>query len=221
MNKAWMIAFLLPVAVGALSSQSLAASRFIDAHVEDLRAVGWPLDGDLNNTNWAQAARAANEFCKANGFLGGIMNGHQGGAMRGATCVDSTNAVFIDATLSDLRSTGWALDGDINLTHWAQAGRAANEFCKSRGFLAGWMNGHQGGLMRGVLCLNSEASQFFDGTLSQFRSVGWPIDGDLNFTNWAQAARAAHEFCKSQGFVGGRLNGHQSLIWRGVICLKA
>ena len=221
-SKAWMIGFLIPVALGIWSSASLAASKFIDAHLEDLRAVGWPLDGDINDTNWAQAARAANEFCKANGFLGGIMNGHQGGAYRGVTCVDSTNAVFIDATLNELRSTGWALDGDINFTHWAQAGRAANEFCKSRGLLAGWMNGHQGGDRRGVLCVNSGAAQFIDGTLAQFRSVGWPIDGDLNYTNWAQAARAANEFCKSQGgFVGGRLNGHQSLIFRGVICLKA
>jgi hypothetical protein len=211
----------ISVAVSTWSSPSLAASKFIDANLEDLRAVGWPLNGNLDNTNWAQAARAANEFCKQHGALGGTMNGHQVGVMRGVTCVDSKNATFIDATLGQLRSTKWPLDGDINSSNWAQAARSANEFCKSQGFLAGWMNGHQRRSRRGVLCVNSEAAQFIDGNLSQFRSVGWPIDGDLNFSNWAQAARAANEFCKSQGFVGGRLNGHQAGIKRGVICLKS
>ncbi len=209
----------ISVAVSTWSSPSLAASKFIDAHLQDFRSVGWPIDGDLNATNWAQAARAANEFCKGEGYLAGTMNGHQSGDMRGVTCVDGTNSTFIDATLNQLRSTGWPLDGDLNGTNWAQAARSANEFCKSQGFLAGWMNGHQAQNKRGVLCVNQKAAQFIDGKLSEFRTVGWPIDGDINATNWAQAARAANEFCKSRGLVGGRLNGHQSGIKRGVICL--
>ncbi|WP_437896818.1 hypothetical protein [Sorangium sp. So ce124] len=203
-----------------MSGEAIAAAHFVDANLQDFRAVGFGIDGDLNATNWAQARRAANEFCKGNGFLAGVLNGHQAGAMRGATCVDAANARFIDATLSELGQTGFPVSGNLDVVPWAQAARAANEFCKARGFLSGWMNGHQAGEMRGVVCVDATAASFIDALLADFRNVGWPIDDDVNALHWAQPARAANEFCKVRGYVGGFMNGHQAGLRRGVTCLR-
>lgn len=206
--------------VGAAAMTAFAAARFIDAHLADFRALGWGVEGDINVVNWAQGRRAANELCKSNGLLAGVLNGHQRGPMRGVTCVDAGNARFIDATLAQLDATGFPVAGNLDNVAWAQAARAANEFCKARGYLSGWMNGHQGGVMRGVVCVDSARASFIDATLADFRAVRWPIDGDLNTLHWAQPARAANELCKARGYLGGFMNGHQSGIRRGVTCLR-
>ncbi|MGW4946523.1 hypothetical protein ACWEOZ_33620, partial [Actinoplanes sp. NPDC004185] len=95
--------------------------------------------------------------------------------------------------------------------------RAANEFCRERGFVGGFLNGHQFANRRGAICLRD--AQWFDATMGQLSDLGYPI-GDVNTTTWARAGRAANEFCRERGFVGGFLNGHQFANRRGAICLR-
>jgi predicted RNA-binding protein with TRAM domain len=123
-----------------------------------------------------------------------------------------------DATDGQLADTGWPV-GDTNTVGWAQAGRAGHGFCQGRGFVSGFLDGHQSGNLKGVVCVGTEAAQRFDATDGQLADTGWPV-GDTNTVRWAQAGRAGHGFCQSRGFVSGRLDGHQSGNLKGVICLR-
>jgi hypothetical protein len=50
MRQGWMV-FAVLMGIGALSADADAAARFIDGNIEDFRAGGWPIDGDLNAVN--------------------------------------------------------------------------------------------------------------------------------------------------------------------------
>ena len=125
---------------------------------------------------------------------------------------------WFDATTGQLADTGWPV-GDTDSTVWAQAGRAAQGFCGERGFVGGFLNGHQFAIRRGVICVEANDAQSFDATTGQLADTGWPV-GDTDSTLWAQAGRAAQGFCGERGFAGGFLNGHQLANRRGVICLR-
>ena len=125
---------------------------------------------------------------------------------------------WFDATNGQLLDTGWSVE-DTNTALWAQARRAANEFCGARGFVGGFLNGHQSSDHKGVICIRSSDAQWFDATNGQLLDTGWPVE-DTNTALWAQARRAANEFCGARGFVGGFLNGHQSSDRKGVICVR-
>lgn len=144
----------------AISSPAAAAARWFDATTGQLAATGWRVD-DTSGTNWAQARRAAHEFCIVRGgvggwgrhrFVGGLLNGHQRGNRRGVICTDVRGARWFDATTGQLLHTGWPV-GDTSTTNWAQAARAAHGFCTERQFVGGFLNGHQRGNRRGVICL--------------------------------------------------------------------
>src|SRR4051795_10647928 len=107
---------------------------------------------------------------------------------------------WFDATTGQLLDTGWPVD-DTNTTLWAQAARAAQGFCSDRGYAGGFLNGHQSGNRRGVICVGASDAKFIDATTGQLLGTGWPVD-DTNTPLWAQAARAAQGFCSDRGYAG-------------------
>ena len=53
-------------------------AQWFDATGAQIAATGWGFPTPrLDDNLWAQAARAATGFCRARGFAGGFMNGHQ------------------------------------------------------------------------------------------------------------------------------------------------
>lgn len=60
-------------------------AKWFDATAAQIAATGWPV-GDLNTVGWAQAARAATAFCKANDYVAGFMTGHQVPGKYGVVC---------------------------------------------------------------------------------------------------------------------------------------
>jgi hypothetical protein len=201
----------------ASASPAAASARWFNATTGEILDTGWPVD-DTNAVPWAQAARAGQEFCGPRGFVGGFLNGHQLGNRRGVICIDANTAQWFNATTGELLDTGYPV-GDTNTTPWAHANRAGQEFCGARGFVGGFLNGHQLHNHRGVICVASGA-RWFDATTGQLLDTGYPV-WDTNTTPWAHAYRAAQEFCGPRGFVGGFLNGHQLGNRRGLICLRA
>lgn len=211
------VGFLVLVALMAGAAPAAAASRWFDATNGQLSDTGWPV-ADTNRAGWAQAARAAQGFCAERDYVGGILNGHQSGNRKGVVCVSAEDARWYDATNGQLSDTGWPV-ADTNRVGWGQAARAAQEFCRERDHLGGFLNGHQSGNRKGVVCVGSRDAQWFDATNGQLLDTGWPV-ADTNSAGWGQAGRAAQEFCGERGFVGGFLNGHQSGNRKGVICLR-
>jgi hypothetical protein len=72
----------------------------------------------------------------------------------------------------------------------------------------------------GVFCYRS--GQFFDATDDQIPPA-WPINtDDLDHTPWAQASRAATDFCRQRGFAGGFFTGHHisNPNRTGIVCQK-
>ena len=59
---------------------------------------------------------------------------------------------WFDATNGQLLDTGWPV-ADTNTVGWGQANRAAQGFCGERGYAGGFLNGHQSGNRKGVICL--------------------------------------------------------------------
>src|SRR3954454_19377703 len=92
---------------------------------------------------------------------------------------------WYDATNGQLLDTGWPV-WDTNVAGWGQAGRAAQEFCGARGFVGGFLNGHQSGDRKGVICVRANNAQWFDATNGQLLDTGWPV-WDTNADGWGQA----------------------------------
>lgn len=113
---------------------------------------------DTNLVHWAQANRAATALCEGfqQGFVGGHFNGHQFNGRYGLVCY-SDGAQWFDVTKAEYADLGYDLQ-DVNLTHWAYATRAANDFCVSRGFVGGYMNGHQLNGRFGTVCQGNPSS---------------------------------------------------------------
>ena len=64
-----------------------SSATWFDATQAQLAAQGTPI-GDLNNTSWAVAGRAAVEYCRKKFYpAGGFFNGHQLGDKRGVICL--------------------------------------------------------------------------------------------------------------------------------------
>jgi hypothetical protein len=61
-------------------------AQWFDALGTDIANTGWGFRGKLDNENWAQAARAAVGYCRARGFSGGFMNGHEVPGKYGVVC---------------------------------------------------------------------------------------------------------------------------------------
>lgn len=126
-------------------------SQWFDATTGQLFDIGWPVQ-DVDSAGWSYAAVAANEFCRARGFVGGFLNGHQLGTRRGAVCLSPADAQWFDATTGQLIDVGVPVD-DVRRVSWSHASVAANEFCRTRGFVGGFLNGHSSGNLRGTICL--------------------------------------------------------------------
>lgn len=176
---------------------------------------------DMNIRGWAITARAANEMCFNRGFVSGHMTGHQPNGKFGLAC-STRGAVWKDAIMADIANSA-APFTDVNATGWAQARRAASNICgkEQKGYVGGHFNGHQlwgqfGLEKAGLVCYQAPA-EWFDATVAEIAATGWPV-GDLNAVGWAQAARAATDFCKKKNFVAGFMTGHQVPGKYGVVC---
>lgn len=193
----------------------------------------WPFI-DINNVNWAHAARNAARMCdqtswgepSPNQTMAGLYNGHQNSAKGpyGLLCTGKghgTGVVIRDATLAEIGQTGWAFS-DINWVNWAQAARAAERLCASAngGFAGGHFNGNQKDGNFGLVC-HRVGAQWFDATGPELAAIGWGFaTPKLDDVHWAQAMRAATGFCQGKGFEGGFMNGHQAPNKYGVVCQK-
>ena len=125
-------------------------TTWYDATPAEINATGWGFHNH-DTTQWARVARAAFGICQAKGHVSGYFTGHQIlGSRYGVNCL-SGNVQHMDATWAELNATGWRVD-DVNTAGYAQALRAAHGFCVSRGFVTGFMNGHQSGGRYGVTC---------------------------------------------------------------------
>jgi len=187
----------------------------------DIAGTPWALD-DLNTVGWAQAARAANDLCVSKGAGAGHFNGHQDlakGIFAGQCAKE--DAVWRDASAQEISATEWAF-GDVNQVSWAQANRAAERLCANanQGFSGGHFNGHQVDGKYGLVCYRG-ASQWFDASDAELAATGWGFaTPKLDDVQWSQAMRAATGFCRSKGFDGGFMNGHQAPNAYGVVCQK-
>lgn len=179
-------------------------------------------DIDMNVRSWQITARAANEMCFNRGFVSGHMTGHQLPGKFGVACA-GTGTVWRDAITADVAATSWRFT-DLEATPWAQARRAANDICVKDGFVGGHFNGHQGAGFQGLpgkyglICYGAPAL-FIDATTREIQATGFPL-GDLNEVPWAQAARAATNFCGMKGFAAGFMTGHQVPGKYGVVCQR-
>jgi hypothetical protein len=177
---------------------------------------------DMNVRSWQITARAANDMCFNRGFVGGHMTGHQLPGKYGVACA-GTGAIWRDAITADVVATSSRFT-DLETTPWAQARRAANDTCVKDGFVGGHFNGFQGAGFQGLpgkyglICYGSPAI-FIDATTREIEATGFPL-GDLNQVAWAQAARAATNFCNSKGFPAGFMTGHQVPGKYGVVCQR-
>jgi Trypsin len=131
-----------------------AGAVWFDARaITDIYNSGWEFT-DVNTVNWAHARRAATNICVKKGFIGGHFNGHhvpQNGfypEVFGLVCYGAP-AKFFDATTTETFASGLPL-GNLDSFSWAVAGRAATNFCATKGFKAGFMTGHQKPLRYGI-----------------------------------------------------------------------
>lgn len=134
---------------GLLCTPSTAS--FYDIGQAEINATGWGFT-DINNTAWAQIARAATGICNERGFVGGFFTGHQLNGLHGLVCLKPDVAHWFDATPTELQSSGYGF-ADINSVPWAQAARAANNICLSKSYAGGFFTGHQLNGLHGVVCL--------------------------------------------------------------------
>jgi hypothetical protein len=177
---------------------------------------------DMNVRSWQITARAANDMCFNRGFVGGHMTGHQLPGRYGVVCA-GPGAIWRDAITADVVGTSSRFT-ELETTPWAQARRAANDICVKDGFVGGHFNGFEGpgfqGLpgKYGLICYGAPAI-FVDATTREIEATGFPL-GDLNQVPWAQAARAATNFCNMKGFPAGFMTGHQVPGKYGVVCQR-
>ncbi|HEY5723767.1 MAG TPA: hypothetical protein VIT45_15755 [Allosphingosinicella sp.] len=124
-----------------------------DAPAAEVAGTGWSF-ADVNQAGWAQAGRAAERLCAAagKGYAGGRFNGHQAGGGFGLFCYGD-GARWFDATDAELAATGFGFATPrLDDVPWAQAMRAAYGYCQGKGYLGGFMNGHQAPNAYGVVC---------------------------------------------------------------------
>lgn len=209
--------------IGAVLKSQWGPTTSTASHVwvspGELNGVRWPVD-DVNTVNWAQAARAASAMCYARGFAGGHFTGHQdqrpGVQTKNIQCSGGDTAWF-DLTDAEVEATGWGFS-DVNTVDWARAGRAAANYCTSKGFVGGQSTGHQRDGRRGVFCYRSGAT-YLDATDADIAATKWGFNTAAPETApWAQGARAANEYCRGHGYVGGFLSGHHLPNKTGVVC---
>ncbi|MGH2584061.1 MAG: trypsin-like serine protease [Dehalococcoidia bacterium] len=188
----------------------------------EVAGTGWSLD-DVNAVGWAQAARGAASMCYNRGFAGGHFDGHQGelngNRGYGIQC-SGTGTTWFDITRADMDGQ-WAFT-DVNTVAWAQANRAAERYCATRGqgFAGGHFNGQMVDGRYGLFCYR-DGAQWFDATDAEIAATGFGFaTPKLDDVPWAQAARAAVGFCRGKGFSGGFMNGHHVPGRQGVVCQK-
>jgi hypothetical protein len=202
---------------------STGSNVWVDAG--EVNGTRWPV-GDVNTASWAQAARAAAAMCFDRGFAGGHFDGHQGhlqGRPGNGIICSSGDTRWFDVTAAQIAATGWGFN-DVNKVNWAQASRSAERFCASQHdgapYAGGQFNGHQLNGKYGLFCYRGGAS-WFDATDADIAATGFGFNtanGDT--TPWAQAARAATNFCRTKGFAGGFMNGQHVPNKSGVVCQK-
>lgn len=198
--------------------QSPATTAYqMPVRTAEFNGIRWSVP-DVNTVGWAQGARAASAVCYNRGAVGGHMVGHQDAQTKIVHCSGGDTAWF-DLTQNDINTTGWGFT-DVNTVSWARAGRAASNYCSTHGFVSGQFNGQQRDGMHGVFCYRGGA-QYIDATDADIAATRWPVNTtDLDSASWAQAARAANEFCRPRGFVGGFLSGHHVPNKTGVVCQR-
>lgn len=124
-----------------------------DASAQEISATEWAFS-DVNQVSWAQANRAAERLCASanQGFSGGHFNGQQLDGKYGLVCYGGASQWF-DASDAELAATSWGFaTPKLDDVQWSQAMRAATGFCQGKGFIGGFMNGHQAPNKYGVVC---------------------------------------------------------------------
>ncbi|HEY5723766.1 MAG TPA: hypothetical protein VIT45_15750 [Allosphingosinicella sp.] len=224
-----------PGAVADAATAALGAKALIK--VEDgvpgvtVRVTMPPPVGSVRNPDrgqyppvapWAVAARTAAFECGKRGLPAGHFNGHHSADHEIVYLICSVSgAVWRDAAAAEIASTPWGFS-DVNSVSWAQAGRAAEQLCAraNQGFSGGQFNGHQLNGKYGLTCYG-EGARWFDATDAELAATGFGFATPrLDDVPWAQAMRAATNFCVGKGFDGGFMNGHQAPGRYGVVCQK-
>lgn len=207
-------------AVLATQWNATVTSQPIFTGAAEITGTKWSFH-DANQVGWAQAARAAETMCYNRDFVGGHFDGHQDIAKGGyGIQCSGKGATWFDITRAQMDPL-WAFT-DVNTVSWAQAGRAAERFCATRGqgFAGGQFTGHSAAGKYGIFCYK-DGAQWFDATDAQLAATGFGFATPrLDDVQWAQAARAATGACRDKGFSGGFLNGHQAPGKYGLVCQK-
>jgi trypsin len=173
---------------------------------------------DLMQVHWAQAARSAAAACYNRGFAGGHFNGQLGANGFSILCT-SQGTIWRDVTAAEIAATEWRFD-DINQVNWAQANRAAERLCAAanQNFAGGHFNGHMANGRFGLVCYGDNA-KWFDATDAELVAIGHGLPTPrLDDVAWADAVRAATQYCRARGFMGGFMNGHQVPGRYGIVC---
>jgi len=199
-------------------------SETIEVYQAEVAGTKWDL-ADLNQSGWAQAARAASGMCYNRGFAGGHSDGHQDLAQSRYSIQCSGQGVTWTNISASQMDSQWAFT-DVNTVPWAQANRVAERYCaaQNQGFAGGHFTGHMAsgsGLFPaeyGVFCYK-DGAQWFDATDTELAATGWGFTtSNIDDVPWAQAARAATGFCRDKGFSGGFMNGQHVAPHWGVVC---
>jgi hypothetical protein len=191
----------------------------------EVNGTNWAV-GDVNTSSWAQAARAASAMCFNRGFAAGHYDGHQGqlqGRSGAGIICSGGDTRWLDVSAAQIAGTGWVFN-DVNQVNWALASRAAERLCAGikdgAPYAGGQFNGHQLNGNYGLFCYRGGAN-WFDATDAEIAATGFGFDTTQPETvPWAQAARAATNFCRAKGFAGGFMNGQHVPNKSGVVCQK-
>jgi hypothetical protein len=174
---------------------------------------------DINVAHWTFTAKLANRLSTNRGFVGGHVTGFQANGKTGlapSTGVGYYGAIFFDARPDAIAASGEGFY-DLNEIEWAHAQRVAMSVCRQYGAISGYFTGQQRrGHEYGLVCFKYYVTNM-TATYAQLAATGWTVSGVVQ-TPYAQALRAAHEFCRTKGYLTGFLTGQQTRDRYGVTC---
>lgn len=107
---------------------------------------------DIHETEWAQAQRVAMSACRQmGGMVSGYFTGNQNRGSDYELVCFSGGVINRTATWAELDATGYRVNGVVQ-TPYAQAMRAAQSWCRSRGYVSGYLTGQQHRDIYGITC---------------------------------------------------------------------
>ncbi len=124
---------------------------FIDATTDQLATTPEPF-ADVDAVGWDQAARDAMLVCQSAGYAGGHFDGnelHDGGQSKFGLICANASASFEWAAAGDLAPAGQAV---VTSLSWSAAGKAADGYCRVRGYVSGFPTGQEDAGAYGAMC---------------------------------------------------------------------